>query len=237
MTTTPLTSAGADAESATTGWRPTLKVVVAAYVVGTLAFTAVGLTYLHAGVLEGLRDADLDVNQWFVDHRSPGWDDFSLFWSHFADTLTIIGVAAVACLVLWRRHEWRWIAVIVFGLVLEAGVFISVNHLVRRERPPVLTLGEAPSTFSFPSGHIAATVVLYGALAVILATATRSTVARALIFLVPVGFALSVGFARVYRGMHFLSDVIAGALLGALALITVLVATRANYPRPLEDER
>ncbi len=236
MTTTPLRSAGPEAGSATTRWRPTLKVVVVAYVVGTLAFTAVGLVYLHAGVLESLRDADLDVSQWFVDHRSPGWDSFAMFWSHVADTMAIIGVAAVACLVLWRLDRRRWIAVIVLGLVLEAGTFISVNHLVRRDRPPVLTVGEAPSTFSFPSGHIAATVVLYGALAIILATATRSTVTRALIALVPLAFALSVGFGRVYRGMHFLSDVLAGALLGALALITVLAATRSADPEPLEEQ-
>lgn len=122
----------------------------------------------------------------------------------------------------------------------EAGTeptFISVNHLVRRDRPPVLTVGDPPSTFSFPSGHVAATIVLYGALAVVLASATRSTTTRAMIAVVPLGFALSVAFARVYRGMHFLSDVLAGALLGALALITVLVATRAADPEPLEDQR
>jgi len=206
-----------------------------AYLVGTMAFTAVGLLFLHVSAFDSLRAWDLDVSQWFARHRSPGWDGFAMFWSNFADTLAIVGVAAVAAVVFWRQERRRAVAVIVLGLALEAGVFISVNHLVRRERPPVDTLGEAPSTFSFPSGHVAATIVLYGALALILIALVRSTVWRALVLLVPVACATSVGFSRVYRGMHFTTDVLAGALLGVLALAVVLVATRALAPDSSED--
>ncbi len=228
-------SSEGDVDDDRSPWRPVLGTVAAAYLVGTIAFTAVGLLFLHVGAFDSVRAWDLDVSRWFARHRSPGWDGFAMFWSNFADTLAIVGVAALAALILWRQERRRAVAVVVLGLVVEAGVFISTNHLVRRERPPADTLGEAPSTFSFPSGHVAATIVLYGALALILAAVVRATVLRALVLLVPVAFAASVGFSRVYRGMHFTTDVLAGALLGVLALAAVLVATQALAPDSLED--
>lgn len=216
-------------------WRPVLGTAACAYLVGTIVFTAAGLAYLHLTVFDPVRAWDLDVSQWFARHRSPGWDGFAMFWSNVADTPAVTGVAAIAAVVLWHKERRRAVAVVVLGLALEAGVFISTNNLVRRDRPPVETLGDAPSTFSFPSGHVAATIVLYGALALILATFVRSTVLRALVLLTPVAFAASVGFARVYRGMHFTTDVLAGALLGVLALAALLAATRALAPESLED--
>jgi undecaprenyl-diphosphatase len=91
----------------------------------------------------------------------------------------------------------------------------------------------APPTSSFPSGHTAAAVALYGCLAlVVLRQLANRLVARAIVVLcccVPVIVAVS----RVYRGMHYLTDVIFGAIGGGIwLLVTVLVVLpRATYGR------
>ncbi len=216
-------------------WRRTGATLFLRYAVMALALTAVGVAIVHLDLLAGLREWDLSVSRWFAQHRGPGWDDVAMFWSHVADTMAIVGVAVVAAVVLLVRDRRRAAALIACGLVLEAATFITVNHLVRRERPPVDTVGDAPTTFSFPSGHVAATIVLYGALALLVHRSVRSAVLRALVWLVPVVFAACVAFARVYRGVHFTTDVLAGIALGVVALVVTSALLRRDDARPSEE--
>ena len=80
----------------------------------------------------------------------------------------------------------------------------------------------APPTSSFPSGHTAAAIALYGCLAVLLMwvygrrPATR--VAAVVLFCIPV----VVGLSRLHRGMHYPSDILVGALGGGLWLLLVI---------------
>ena len=89
-----------------------------------------------------------------------------------------------------------------------------VTMLVDRERPPVRQLDEAPPTSSFPSGHTAATIALWGALAVLANERARSAAVRNLFLVLAFVVPLLVASSRMYRGMHFLSDVLGGWLLG-----------------------
>jgi undecaprenyl-diphosphatase len=214
-------------------WRPTITGVAVRYVVLTAIVTGLGLALLHLDALAGLRDADLEVSRWFVPRRTDFWDGVALFWSTFADTIAICGVALVASVLLWLRHRRRDAVLIVFGLALEAATFITSNNLVRRERPPVETVGEAPTTFSFPSGHVAATLVLYGALALIALLVVRHVVLRALVTAVPVVLTGFVAWARIYRGMHYTLDVVVGVALGiAVLVLMVRLLRRTTVEHP-----
>ncbi len=208
--------------------RTPLTLLFVAYTTLALVLTGVGVTLVHASFLNGVRDWDLSVSEWLVAQRTPAWDDAMTAVSRAADTVAILGLALLACAVLALLHRWRDLLLIGACLGLEASVFITANALVRRPRPPVDTVGTAPGTFSFPSGHTAATIVVWGCLALLLAPKVRSRVLRAAVWLVPVVFATAVGYARVYRGMHFLTDVLMGAVLGVVALYVGAVAARAS---------
>lgn len=208
--------------------RTPLTLLFVAFTTFTLVVAGVGVTLVHAGPLAGVRAWDVDVSQWFVEHRIPTLDDLTVAMSNVSDTVAVIGLAVVVGALLAWRHRWRDVLLLAGGLGLEAAVFITANALVRRPRPPVETVGEAPSTFSFPSGHVAATIVLWGCFALLLTPRVRSGLVRALIWSVPVVLTLAVGFSRVYRGMHFLTDVLAGAGLGVAALFVAAVAARSS---------
>ena len=92
-------------------------------------------------------------------------------------------------------------------LGLELVVFLTVSYTVGRERPNVAHLGSVPSTGSFPSGHIAATITLYGTIALLVHLVTRNRWARVTAWVWTVTAASMVGWARVYRGMHHPLDV------------------------------
>jgi membrane-associated phospholipid phosphatase len=158
--------------------------------------------------------------------RTGALDTITAFWTTAINTLPAVVVALLVelRLSLWRR--WRDVVVVVSGLALELSVFLTVNALVDRPRPDVERLGELPHTSSFPSGHVAATIVLYGSVALFVSLSRRRAAVQWLAWSAVVVFAGSVAFSRVYRGMHHPSDVVVGALLGVACLSVAVLATR-----------
>ena len=115
------------------------------------------------------------------------------------------------------------VAVAVAG---EVAIFLVVTLLVDRQRPPVKHLDEAPPTSGFPSGHTAATIALWGALAVLASERARSALVRGVFLALAFGLPLLVASSRLYRGMHFLSDVLGGVVLGGLWLLATVRGIR-----------
>ena len=97
-----------------------------------------------------------------------------------------------------------------------------MTYLVSRPRPDVERLESSAVDSSFPSGHVAAAAA-YGALVIIVYWHVRSRIVRALVIVFSVAMPLIVGWARMHRGMHHLTDVIAGLLLGIVSVVAQLV--------------
>ena len=194
--------------------------LLAAYVVLTGLWVLAGLAI--KGPLDdgGLVRTDERVAQWFADHRTPRLDDASLIGSWMAETLTKVVLTAVVAgvmLAVWRR--WKEPSMLVVPLVLEAAAFITVTFIVKRPRPDVPRLDESPVDTSFPSGHVAA-AACYGAIVVVALWRSRHVWWPVLLAVLVVAVSATVAWARMYRGMHFLSDVIAGFLLGVASVVT-----------------
>ena len=111
-------------------------------------------------------------------------------------------------LAFWRR--WRPVLFVVLVMVGELTLFLASQAAVGRDRPPVGQLDDVP-TGSYPSGHIAATLCLWGAIAILVLPRTDRWW-RWVTVVLAVVMPLVVAASRVYRGMHHPTD-IAGALL------------------------
>ena len=193
-----------------------------------ISLVVVGEWISRGPLLGGFRSWDQRVTAWLAVRRTPGWSSFSGLGSHLAETVPIIvGALVLEAVLAWRRR-WRDLLVVLVGLCVEITVFLSVNEIVRRARPAVPRVGIEPSTFSFPSGHTAATVVLYGSVALLVSLTYRKRLVTVAVWSIVVLLDVSVGFARVYRGMHHVSDVVAGTLLGIGCLCVAAVAARAS---------
>ena len=116
-----------------------------------------------------LTDWDQSVSEWFAARRTPTLDALTWWGSHLSETVTCIAVAIIAVVVLraWSGR-WREPAVVLVAILGELFVFLLVTAVVNRPRPDVPHLDAAPPTSSFPSGHTAAAVALYGAIAFVL---------------------------------------------------------------------
>lgn len=190
-----------------------------------LVLACAGWLLTKALTPSALTEWDESVSEWFAAARTPTWDALTWWGSHLSETVTCIAVAALAVVVLRARSgRWDEPALVLVAILGELFVFLLVTAVVNRPRPEVLQLDDAPPTSSFPSGHTAAAVALYGAIAYLLWRMLTNRAAAAAVVVVCACIPVVVALSRLYRGMHFPSDVVAGALGGgAWLLITVVV--------------
>jgi undecaprenyl-diphosphatase len=128
--------------------------------------------------------------------------------------VVVIGpAAALVCVVLYRR-DWRSAALV--GLsTLGAAVIFNVDKLVvARPRPPVSHLAPVVHS-SFPSGHATMSAAFYLALLIVFHSHRHARIVTIVASTAATLTILAIGFARVYLGVHYLSDVAAGTVLGA----------------------
>lgn len=205
-----------------------LATIIGGYVVLAVTMVLVGILWTDVVVQGGPGEVDRDAARWFAHNRSDSWNEVTAFGSTMADTETVVAVAVLVGVVLvsWRR--WGQLLVLVVPLTVEVTVFLSTTYLVDRDRPAVEALDAAPATASFPSGHAAAAVALYVGLAFVVASSRlRGGVLPVLAMVLAVLAALFVGVSRVYRGLHYPTDVMWGWALGAAAVCTGVLAARA----------
>jgi undecaprenyl-diphosphatase len=140
----------------------------------------------------------------------------------------LAALAALTCAaVVWRCRSWLPVVLAVAGVSGIALVIVIAKALVIRNRPHISFAVLAEDGYSFPSGHAA------GASAIALFSAWMLTrwlitawTGRVIAWTVVIGLAVVVGFSRVYLGVHYVSDVVAGWLLGmAWAGIVMLVGS------------
>ncbi|UQW99935.1 phosphatase PAP2 family protein [Streptomyces sp. RerS4] len=170
-----------------------------------------------AGVDDGLAR---DLHAYAVAH--PGVTHGMRVLSDWAwDPWTMRALAAVACLWLWRRGDRVRALAVGAATLVASGVQQGVKAAVGRERPqwpdPVASADYA----AYPSGHAMTATVVCGLLLWLL-PARGSRGAAGAAWAVAAVSVLGVGFTRVYLGVHWFSDVLAGWLLGvALVASTV----------------
>lgn len=173
---------------------------------------------------------DDGVPAWLQTFRTATLDDLSYLWSKAGDTHAITLVALAFCplaLAFWR--QWRPVLFVVLAIVGEVTLFLCTAAAVQRPRPPVEQLDGQMPTSSFPSGHIAATMCLWVAIALVVTGRVQAWwrwIFVALAVIMPVGVALS----RMYRGMHHPLDV-----LGAATLTTLWIGLLWWVVRPNEE--
>ena len=95
-----------------------------------------------------------------------------------------------------------------------------------------------PSNASYPSGHTAASIAVYGGIALLLTSRVASRWARVAIWCVAAAIPIYVALSRMYRGMHHPLDVVGGAAIGVATLVAVVLVCRAaGYAVAARDGR
>jgi membrane-associated phospholipid phosphatase len=140
-------------------------------------------------------------------------------------------VVLVAAILLLRRRLVSDALFVALAFVGAEVITFGMKQGFRRERPFFQDPLATASSFSFPSGHSLVSLAVYGSIALVVARHARSRRVAAAALGVAAVWILAIGFSRLYLGVHFLSDVVAGFAAGAawLALLYLALEARTRY--------
>jgi membrane-associated phospholipid phosphatase len=193
-----------------------------------------GMGLLVTRVLDdsSLREEELAFERTLLAHRTPFWNQVTHFGTLLGATGTIVALTAAGCLLLaWRGHGPRLPVYLALAVAGETALFLIASAAVDRLRPTIPHLDEAPPTSSFPSGHTAAAIALACGLALGLARTHPRHRLRVLIWVLAVALPLFVLLSRLYRGMHWPSDVAASVVF---TLVWLLLLRGILLPRDID---
>lgn len=155
--------------------------------------------------------------------RTQSGVEFFSTLSHLGGTVMVIAVCISAAIILSRGRVWAHALGMIVALAGSVGAAHFLKFLLQYSRPDAVLHAIPINGYGFPSAHAAAAMALYGFLAwYVWEKSTRFRIPAALlagliIFL--------VGFSRLYLGVHFITDVVGGYLVG---IIFVWVGVRAT---------
>lgn len=162
---------------------------------------------------EPMVQIDSQFTHWLFQGRTSQLSRLFYGITWFGSRYATVGFTLVGSMALLWQHQRRN-ALILWLLLGGVSLFVQVGkRTFDRTRP--LQVAYYPETgYSFPSGHSAVAMTLYGLLAYWAIRRLRNPAGRVLVGLSAVCLILAVGFSRIYLGVHFLSDVLGGYLLG-----------------------
>jgi undecaprenyl-diphosphatase len=181
---------------------------------------------------------DESVPRWFAAHQSATTTTLSDIGSRVGDTHGILAVGLVAgTIALGLLRQWRPVVFIVVVMFGELALFLAAAKVVGRPRPDVPQLDGPLPTSAYPSGHVAATLCLYVAIALLVFANTRAGWWRWLSLVPPIVVPVAVTLSRLYRGMHHPTDILGAAVLAAgwLTVCYVVLMRRPARSGPTGD--
>ena len=190
-----------------------------------LPAAAILVSVLAVGAAGGWLFWDQPVTNWMVEARTSGLSAFFRRVSFLGSTRVVVVVSLLAAALSWRRCPRLAVAILVIAVARPLAE-ATLKELVGRERPSGDRLVPGRG-YSFPSGHPLATAASWGMLPLVAALYTRRRAVWWGIAIGVWGLAVLVAVSRVWLGVHWASDVVAGL---ALAVLGVAAAERFILP-------
>jgi membrane-associated phospholipid phosphatase len=196
-----------------------LSTVLTSAILPLALLTAVMLSlgFLTANVLAHVWPFSVEVGvvRAFVALRTPAGDRISDLVSQIAYIAgLIVGWAVAGGIMRIVYHRWRDALFLAAAVVSQLVVYAITSRIIIRVRPAAPKLDHFNPMRSFPSGHVAAGLALYGGIAVVLAMHSHNKWRAALGWALGLSVPIAVGISRMYRGMHYPSDVVGGFIIG-----------------------
>ncbi len=140
------------------------------------------------------------------------------FITFFGSTLFIIFLVIFFLIIFIIKKDNKKGYLVAFTLVISTILNNLVKIIIRRARPTVLAL-VTETTFSFPSGHMMASVSMYGILLYLVIKSKINKTSKIILSIFLGILPLLVGISRIYLGAHFATDIIGGMLLSTIMLM------------------
>ena len=163
---------------------------------------------------------------------TPGLTRLMQAFSFLGSVVVVTAMCLVVICVSLYYRRIRTAAMLAITMLGVAALDVALKLAFHRPRP-IAFFGATPSTYSFPSGHALGSLCFYGMLAAIFAKHAGGRIAEVFIWITAVFLIGMIGFSRIYLGVHYPSDVIAGycaatVWVGAVGFLDRTLRAREN---------
>ena len=207
-------------------------------IVGTLAFAQLG-EFVQRG---GTQAVDVAILRWLGAHHTTLLTAAAVELTYLGTGTVVLMIVGVSALFLWHtehKHSAILLLAAVAGNILLNGALKLVFH---RARPEVFVWQTTAVSSSFPSGHAMSATVCYGTVAYLVSRLQKHRVSRLATLSAAVLLILLICATRLYLGVHYPSDVVAGIVVGlawsgfcmAVFEASLVLARRRAMP-PVEE--
>lgn len=200
----------------------TLTATLAVLVLAAWAFGSLITDLLFDQEVAGPDHATL---RFMVNHRADWLTTVMRGITSLGSALVLIPIAVlVTALWRWKRHDWLAAWLLGTSYVGASLSFNIIKRLTHRSRPIGRFQLVHAGGYAFPSGHATQAAAMWGAMAFLLTLIVTTWPKRVAAWTSALLIAGLVGLSRMYLGVHWLSDVLAGWALGSLWLFSLLAA-------------
>lgn len=170
---------------------------------------------------------DIEILQWFYQIRSPFLNGLMKLFSFLGSEVLIAGATFVLVVSLFKKHKHE--AFFLSSVVIATSLVNSIlKNWIQRDRPQYFPL-VMENGYSFPSGHAMNSFVFYVTLAYLFFYFTKNRKLSFLVLFMAIAIVIMIGVSRIYLGVHYPSDVIAGYLGGLGLFMVFLFLSRFSF--------
>lgn len=164
---------------------------------------------------------DLGLANYLHERAQPETISVFLVITQFGSQVVWGLTIGVGLYYIWRK---QWLSLLIWLIALLGGQVLNalLKQWFARPRPVFENPIAVEQFFSFPSGHAMMSMIAYSMLAYFVLLKLQNWVTKVFVLTVAVGIVLLVGFSRIYLGVHYLSDVLAGFAAGGMWLFTCI---------------
>lgn len=198
---------------------------------GCTVFAACLVSYLvYANGCEPFA-VDIAVRDFFVAMRNDVLNVLIPALTHCGDTVTIVALCAILVILPTRK---KFGFPVTLAALTGLAIYKPMKHIFLRARPDVMYHLVEQGGYSFPSGHSTSSVVVYGLLFYLIRKHCKNEALKNVLSAICLIFALLIGPSRLYVGVHWFTDVVAGMLFGLTVVAIYICILERIYNR---DER
>ncbi len=172
------------------------------------------------------RVVDNALSQTVYSWRNPGLTEIMIFISLLGADIIVFAAGLFTIFLTWKKHKRE---AILFVTVLIIGLLINIilKVIFQRPRPDMDPIMDLSSSYSFPSGHAMNAFIFYSVMSYFVYHFTHNKLLSIGVTVFSLLLILLIGFSRVYLGVHYPSDVLAGFIAGFFVFVTAIVLIRS----------
>ncbi len=192
------------------------------------------LTFWHHFFLNITVGSDLRIRSFVAAFKSMEAAKALLFFTYLGNWQIIIGLSIIAIIILGLLREKRKIVFLTMSLISGEIICFLFKLLIHRQRPDIKFSLIPENGYAFPSGHAIMSVIFYGMVGYFIYKVCKKLWQKLIVLFTFFIFIFLIGSSRIYLGVHWASDIIAGWLIGFSILIFFITVFKRLEKSTLE---